>query len=228
MRRVNHLAVLARAPREGAVKTRLGPSLPAPLAKRLHIGLLADAVEVAAAWGDGQVTIFWEGEPEGADGPTLGSEIAERRQRGADLGERLAAAFSDLLSTSVDRVVAIGSDCPDLDTDRIRAAFTALDHHDLVLGPARDGGYYLIGLARLVPELFRRVSWGTDQVLAQTLARARSAGLEACLLAPLEDLDTPADLVRFIARRAVSSPGPGRHTETALRVMGLLPPAPHS
>jgi rSAM/selenodomain-associated transferase 1 len=149
-------------------------------------------------------------------------------QRGADLGERLSGAFADLVASPGDRAVAIGADCPDLNPSIIREAFATLDRQDVVLGPAADGGYYLIGLRRgapaLFPALFNGIHWGTGTVLAETLARAEQAGLGVTMLSALSDIDTPGDVVRFVAQRIVSPPGPGARTEAALSAMGLLPP----
>ena len=119
----------------------------------------------------------------------------------------------------------IGADCPDLDAGLIERAFEALARADLVLGPARDGGYYLIGLARPAPALFRGMPWGTAGVLGETWARAHAAGLRAALLEPLDDLDTPADLVRWLGRAARGRAAATPATTRALRAIGLLIPA---
>jgi rSAM/selenodomain-associated transferase 1 len=186
--------------------------------------MLADAFEVAMGAGAERLEVFWESGGNLAPDFALPEGVAVRFQHGTALGERLASAFADLLPDPADRAVVIGADCPDLNPAVIREAFTALDEHDLVLGPARDGGYYLIGLRRPAPALFERVSWGTDRVFAQTLERAERGGLRVATLGVLADIDTPEDLVRFVARRSVSPPEPGPRTESALREMGLLPP----
>lgn len=215
---------MARWPAVGAVKTRLSPALPAPLARDLHAALLADAFEVAASSGAEERLLYWADAPADRGVVEVPPGVAVRDQAGQDLGARLARVFAELLAAPGDRVVAIGTDCPDLTPGILREAYEALDSCDLVLGPASDGGYYLIALRRPAPELFFGVAWGTPQVLEQTLERAKAVGLEAALLGGLSDLDTPDDLVRFIARRT-STPGPtSPHTERALRAMGLLPP----
>lgn len=221
---MDRIAIFARYPTPGAVKTRLTPALPADLALGLHTAMLADAMDAAILSGVGPVTLWWaSAPPEGPRFP-VPAEVIVRDQRGADLGERLAAAFAELLGDPNDRAVIAGADCPDLAPGALRAAFAALDRHDLALGPARDGGYVLIGLRHPAPALFAGVTWGTHRVLAETLTRARGEALRVSLLDPLEDLDTPADLVRFVARRCVAAPGTGARTEAALREMGLLPP----
>jgi rSAM/selenodomain-associated transferase 1 len=185
--------------------------------------MLTDALEAATGARTGHVSLFWDSIGEMPGGLSLPEGVTVRHQRGADLGERLASAFCELLAGPGDRAVVMGSDCPDLGPAVIGGAFAALDQHDVALGPTRDGGYYLIGLSRPAPGLFEGVSWGTSHVLSQTLERAERLGLRVAGLAVLDDMDTPEDLVRFIARRCVSPPGPGARTEGALREIGLLP-----
>jgi uncharacterized protein len=218
---MDRVAVFARYPRVGQVKTRLSPAVPPALALDLHAAMLADTLECALATRAGPPLLYWASEPEGFPVPP-GLEV--RNQKGADLGDRLAAAFAELLSRPEDRAVVIGTDCPDLTPDLVREAFATLGRHEAVLGPADDGGYYLIGLSRQAPELFRGIAWGTGSVLAQTLERAKGAGLNVAMLGALWDIDTPEDLVRFVARRSITSPGTGARTEEALRELGLLPP----
>jgi rSAM/selenodomain-associated transferase 1 len=219
------LALFARRPLAGRVKTRLTPALPAELARDLYLGLLADALAVTAAARSDERTLYWDargerpGEIEWPDG------VRERIQDGPDLGARLAAAFEALLVGGSARAVVIGADCPELTASVVERAFDQLAVHDLVLGPTRDGGYYLIGLARPARSLLEGISWSTDRVLAQTLARARAAGLRAAQLETLDDLDTPDDLARLAGRALVAGPRfPGRHTAAALAALGLLPP----
>lgn len=221
---MDRVAVFARYPRVGEVKTRLSPALPAALAHDLYAAMLTDTLECVAGTGVGRPLLFWASDPAEPPGFPVPPGLEIRRQQGDDLGDRLASAFAGLLVGPSDRAVVIGADCPDLGPDTIREAFSRLGRHDAVLGPAHDGGYCLIGLRRPAPGLFRGIAWSTGTVLAQTLERAKDAGLDVATLAPLDDIDTPEDLVRFVARRSVAPPGPGARTEQALREMGLLPP----
>jgi hypothetical protein len=220
---VMKLAVFARPPVAGRVKSRLSPALPHAQAAELYGAMLSDALDVAAGAGADEAQVWWAGLPEDPLPFPLPAGFAVRTQRGTDLGERLAGAFAELLADRVSRAVVIGTDCPDLGPATIREAFAALSERDLVLGPAIDGGYYLIGLRRPAPGLFPGMPWGTGDVLAETLARARHAGLDAGTLEPLADLDTPDDLVRLVARWCVAPPGPGRRTRASLEGLGLLP-----
>lgn len=122
-----------------------------------------------------------------------------RRQRGVDLGERLYRGLKWAVSGG-GCAAAVGSDHPDLDSQRVENAFDLLDRgHDAVLGPARDGGYYLIALRReaVHRRLFDGLAWSTPSVLAESLSRCREMGLDVALLPEEADLDTVDDLARF-------------------------------
>ena len=116
-------------------------------------------------------------------------------QEGRNLGQRMSGAFTRAFR-SFDRVCLVGTDVPDLDPSHVIAAFDALDGHDVVFGPATDGGYYLVASARPVPELFTDISWTTAAVLSQSEARARKLGLSVTMLGELDDVDTARDLAR--------------------------------
>ena len=219
---MDHLAVFARWPEPGRVKTRLSPALPAALACDLYRALLDDALAAAARAGAGARYLYWADAPAGRGDFAAPSGFETRDQGGGDLGARLERAFGRHLERSGDRAVVIGADCPDLDVGLIERAFETLARADLVLGPARDGGYYLIGLARPAPALFRGMRWGTAGVLEETRARAHTAGLRTALLEPLDDLDTPADLVRWLGRAACGRAAAAPATTRALRAIGLL------
>jgi uncharacterized protein len=221
---MRRIAVFARRPVPGRVKTRLSPALPAALACDLHHAMLDDAIAVARAASVDERFLYWdraEGDVSGA-GERAGDPFATRAQCEGDLGARLSAAFAELLRDPDDRAIVIGSDCPSLDAAVVDAGFAALETRDVVVGPTSDGGYYLIGLSRPAPALFRGIDWGTERVLMQTLEAARSLACER--LIGLDDLDTPADLVRWIgARASAADPPSGVATAGALRKMRLLP-----
>jgi glycosyltransferase A (GT-A) superfamily protein (DUF2064 family) len=125
----------------------------------------------------------------------LGSDIIYRQQSEGDLGRRMALAFKDSFSAGMTSVVIIGTDCPDLKAKLMVKAFHALEQNDLVLGPALDGGYYLIGLRRLISELFTGISWSTAEVLEQTIRIAERLDLAIAFLPLLNDIDRPEDLI---------------------------------
>ncbi len=215
MRRV---ALFARAPLPGLVKTRLSPALPAPLAAAVYAGLLADAVRAMAEAHAEERLVYWAG-----SAGAVPRVVVSRRQRGEGLGERLAAAFDDLLAAPGDTALVLGSDTPALTSAHVDEACEALDRHDVVLGPTGDGGYWCVGLARGAPELFGDIPWSTDRALATTLARAREAGLSVALVSPLDDLDTPRDLARLVGSLAAGRAGCGANTRAALVAAGLVP-----
>jgi rSAM/selenodomain-associated transferase 1 len=192
---VRALGIFVKAPIPGRVKTRLaediGPSGAAEVYWRLGRQI------VAATAGSGyQTTVWFTPAAEGAfvrewlDGV---GRVAFRPQVGANLGDRLASAFVSEFAAGARRVVMIGSDCPGVNRGIIQEAFNALGAHDVVLGPALDGGYYLIGLAAPQPGLFRGVAWSTAGVARQTRARAAALGLSCRVLRPLRDVDTARD-----------------------------------
>jgi uncharacterized protein len=235
--------LFARRPVPGRVKTRLSPALPPQMACELYRAMLTDALDLLAATDSARRVVLWADELAEACGPTIPADVEQAQQAGRNLGERLESAFdavfeqerlAEVLNTGPNRAtaspdrgpatraIAIGVDCPRLDRKYIEQAFVALDRVDVVLGPATDGGYTLIGLRAPAPLLFRAIDWGTRRVLEQTRERARSAGLAIRLLEPLADLDTPADLVRAIARFA-TDPDIAPRTRAALGRLGLLP-----
>jgi rSAM/selenodomain-associated transferase 1 len=127
----------------------------------------------------------------------LGPDFKYQDQGSGDLGQRMEKAFGAAFKLKYKRIVIIGTDCPGLQARHIAQAFETLRHKDLVLGPATDGGYYLIGLSRCEKSLFKEVPWGTDTVLAKTLNIAKHIGLSVDLLEILSDVDRPEDLKHF-------------------------------
>lgn len=143
------------------------------------------------------VTIEYSGGSEEKIRAWLGDRFSYRSRTGNDLGEIMRNAFEEGFATGAGKIVAIGTDCPDLTPILLREAFDRLFNHDLVLGPASDGGYYLIGLKRVYPELFEAIDWGTATVLATTKKKATGLGLSIAYLAELNDIDRPEDLPRI-------------------------------
>jgi len=125
------------------------------------------------------------------------SDWTLRRQRGGGLGARLLSALGELLAEGARRIVIVGTDSPWMGPRRIARAFRLLRRYDVVLGPAEDGGYYLIGARRLIPKMFDEVPWGTGRVLSRTLARLKSLRVRTILLQKDFDLDRPRDLRRL-------------------------------
>jgi rSAM/selenodomain-associated transferase 1 len=124
----------------------------------------------------------------------LGPGMQLMPQSGEDLGERMRNAFSEGFDRGYTKIIMFGSDCPAVTSDLINEALHKLDSHDAVIGPATDGGYYLIGLRRSAPELFTGIDWSTELVLRQTIERCNAAGLRYMLLPELRDIDRMEDL----------------------------------
>ena len=203
---MRHLALLARAPSAGG-KTRLTIGLPESRATRLREALFLDTLNSARSLGV-PVTIF--GTPTDLNDELRALAIGPRvlPQSDGDLGARMHAAFTGLFKQGARHVVLIGSDLPTLPPSHLGAAFDALEAGtDLVIGPADDGGYYLIGMSRPAPAVFEGIAWGSANVLQATRATAASAGLRVHEVAAWYDVDMAIDLARV-----ASGPEPARHT----------------
>ena len=132
------------------------------------------------------------------------------------------AAFEALFAQGYQQVLIIGTDAPTLPLDHVKQALTRLEQHDLVLGPALDGGYYLIGLKRPIQALFHDIPWSTDQVLKRTQEQAAKAGLTVALLEPWRDVDTLDDLQALIDANAADAKRPKNDRVFSSRTAGVL------
>ncbi len=201
------LIQFARTPVVGGVKTRLVPELGEEGACALHIELVRHTCDqlLAAALGPLEIWVAGSAEhPVFADCLAVGA-AALRQQQGADLGERMFSALRDGLDRA-ERVLLVGSDCPELDPDYLAGALNALDGAPVVFGPAADGGYVLVGAKAVTEALFTGIAWGESSVLAKTLERAESLGWRVATLATKADIDRPEDLQRW--RGVATKPAP--------------------
>jgi hypothetical protein len=188
------IAVFAKAPVPGAVKTRLVPLLGADGAARLQGSLARHTLAVAREAQPATLQLWCAPD---ATHPFFGECAVRYRcellsQQGADLGERMANAFA-----GVTPLVLIGTDCPALRASHLAAAWDALRSHDAVVAPAEDGGYVLIGLARPQPALFSGMPWGDASIMARTRKRVADAELTCVELETLWDVDRPDDYRRL-------------------------------
>ncbi|MCY4647560.1 MAG: TIGR04282 family arsenosugar biosynthesis glycosyltransferase [Gammaproteobacteria bacterium] len=190
------LIAFAKVPRPGRVKTRLAAAIGDAEAASLY-RVMGRRILDGVRGGDYRVVVYIDPANElAAARAWLGAAGVDfRPQKGDGLGERLADAFRTEFKRAR-RVCAIGTDAPAVDRPVVERAFAQLSTNDLVLGPALDGGYYLIGTAGYRPELFREVPWSTEEVMTVTLARARALKLRTAALEPLPDIDTVEDLER--------------------------------
>ncbi len=200
------LLIFLKAPRQGAVKTRLAESLGAEHATDIYRGLVERQLRsIPPGW---NVEIHFspaDAEPEMR--AWLGPAHEFRPQTEGDLGARMQQAFDAAFARQAEPVIAIGGDCPTLDASTLIEAASRLTRADVVLGPAQDGGYYLIGLGRPAPQLFDDVPWSTAKVFALTLARARAHGLSREVLMPQPNVDDLPSYRRFLDAVARESSG---------------------
>jgi rSAM/selenodomain-associated transferase 1 len=190
------ILVFVRAPERGRVKTRLAAQIGDDAALRVYRRLAEQAVAETRALGAGvSVRIHYTPADAGDEVRAwLGRDAEYLTQVDAELGARMKAAFDAAFAAGHRRVVIIGSDLPELSADVLRRAFGLLDSNPVVLGPAADGGYYLLGLREMVPGVFDGVPWSTGRVLDATMARLRAAGCEPAMLETMRDVDEAADL----------------------------------
>lgn len=193
------LLILLKAPVRGLVKTRLAAEVGPDAALTIYRQMLERVLGEMAVLSD--VELHYAPVTEQAlIAALLKSGWRQHPQAAGDLGARMQQAFAAAFQAGAQRVVMIGTDCPEVDMTDIHAAWKALAQHDLVLGPAADGGYWLIGLKQPRPELFSHIQWSTSSVLAETIARAQQMGLRYKRLRTLSDVDTKADWDAYRAR----------------------------
>lgn len=189
------LAIFLKAPRPGEVKTRLIPALGAETALAVYRRMAEDVVgRTAPVEAEYEQLLFFAPPGARAEVEAWLPGAAWIEQRGADLGARMSAAFDDAFRRGATGVVLVGADVPSLTRADVRLALASLQDHDLVLGPARDGGYYLVALSRPRPPLFEDVRWGTASVFAATMEKAAALGLTVRILEERRDVDTLDDL----------------------------------
>lgn len=218
------LFVVAKQPAAGQTKTRLCPPLSAQVAAALYACFLQDTLDVMRQVPDVTRGIAYL--PADADGyfRQLAPDMELVQQRGDSLGERLDHLLTDALRTTARQAVVMDSDSPTLPPAFVAQAFSVLEGPvDVVLGPCRDGGYYLIGLKGPQPRLLREVPMSTPTVLQDTLALARALALNVALLPEWYDVDTGAELATLRAELAAPTNGLAPHTR---RFLAAHPDAP--
>lgn len=191
------LILFTRYPQAGLTKTRLIPALGAQGAADFQRRMTERLVEEVRRLGNSRpfdFVIRYDGGDPALMRRWLGDTLTFLPQQGENLGVRMRRAFADSFEAGHQRVVIVGADCPALSAAVMAQALDGLDQADVVLGPARDGGYYLVGLGAPLPELFSRIDWGTGAVLSQTLRNAARLRASVTMLEELADVDRPEDL----------------------------------
>lgn len=213
---------MAKAPLAGFVKTRLVPPLTFQQAAEFYRALLCDQLtNLKNFTGAERYVAYAPDQAETMMRDLAGAGYRFLPQRGDDLGARMKQLFSDLRSLGHSRAVLIGSDLPALPMDILRDAFAKLDGaaRQVVLGPSRDGGYYLVGMNQPTPEIFENMTWSHDRVLAQTTERLNRLGVAVRLTAGWFDLDTVDDLRRFSDPAAAIEPVATPRTRSYLQML---------
>lgn len=207
------LAIMAKAPRAGHVKTRLASAYPPAVVIELYRALIEDTIALARAIDVAIAVVCPVGDVEELTA-WLPSDIRVAAQRGRGLADALSSTF-ELLCNPPRRVIAFNGDSPHLPSPVLRAAFSALGEHDVVFGPCEDGGYYLVGATRPHAGLFDSQAMGTGAALADLVACAGRLGLSSVCMSEHYDVDVPADLAR-LARQLRTEPERARRTASLL------------
>jgi rSAM/selenodomain-associated transferase 1 len=185
------LFIFVRTPELGKVKTRIAASAGNDAALIIYKKLLQHTHQITELLQCDKF-VFYAGSVD--DNDLWGDGYHKLVQADGDLGSKMRAAFTHLVAKGYNRICIIGSDCYELATDTIKKAFDFLDTHDVVIGPAKDGGYYLLGMRDGVKDVFEEVAWSTNKVLLQTLLHLQAQALSYCLLEELNDIDTIDDV----------------------------------
>jgi len=191
-----------RAPQLGRVKTRLEKKMDAITVLGLYRCFVEDIIQTLTSGGYDITVYAAPSHKVPAVQAWLGSTIYTQAQTGRGLGEKMRNAFSNVFAMGMEQAVLIGSDFPDLDIDIIHEAFVSLQNSDVTIGPAKDGGYYLLGFRKdaFDGNVFTGIDWGTEHVYQQTLRRILDAGLKGHVLPSWQDIDTYEDLSAFYHR----------------------------
>ncbi len=191
------LLIFIKNPLLGTVKTRLAKDIGSIAARDAYEQMIRFTLKQAAGLEEGiKQYLYYNHFIDNGDG-LAGEKIERKLQKGANLGEKMAAAIKEVSRGETEGIIIIGSDCLELNTTILEEAFEALKQFPVVIGPAKDGGYYLIGVQKPVEELFDGIDWSTDQVLGQTLQILKEKNLEYHLLETLTDVDTEKEWLAF-------------------------------
>jgi len=223
------LVIFAKAPIPGQVKTRLCPPLTPDEAATLHGSFVLDTLERTKtavpklklpldrylACAPSSTLVFFKIMEE-RQGVALIDQV------GDDLGARMNQSFEAMFARGYHRVLIVGTDVPTLPLEQYKHALTLMETHDLVLGPALDGGYYLIGLKQPAPDLFVGIPWSTEKVLGLTQERATNLGLKTALTSPWRDVDSIDDLQALIEASTLDAKKPKNERSFSSRTTGAL------
>ena len=194
MKQQNVLIIFAKNPVLGKVKTRLAATMGAAAAFEVYKELLYHTKSITQKAAADKVVYYSE---QVQFNDLWENGFSKAKQKGKDLGERMLMAFKEMFQQGYKKAVIIGTDCPSLNEAILKEAFERLSATDVVLGPAYDGGYYLLGMSRLHPFLFENIRWSTSTVFESTMVLCKSNNLSYTLLPTLHDVDEEKDLVHL-------------------------------
>ena len=189
------IIIFVRNPELGKVKTRLAKDIGDEQALKVYKELLQHTHDITCEFAGDRFVYYADSVTE--NDLWENSLYEKKLQEGDKLGDRMMLPFCDLFQEGYSKLVIIGSDCPELSTSNIDEAFERLEHNDVVIGPSSDGGYYLLGLKHLIPELFKNKNWSTNTVLADTIKNMVALKMECSFLPELSDIDTAEDFYRY-------------------------------
>ena len=193
------LVIMAKAPRPGAVKTRLAQHLPAEIVSSLYRCFLQDTLSLARSLADVEVAIMCPAADVAELASLAGEAVTVVAQQGEGLAAGLTSVFAHFAAPGHRHVIALDSDSPHLPLSVLESAFAALAGCEVVVGPTHDGGYYLVGATTIHPGLFSGDSMGRSNALEELLARTEHLGLSVATLERFYDVDVAADLLRLDA-----------------------------
>ena len=195
----NALIIFSRLPIGRETKTRLSPLLNDTQREELHLAMWNDVFSEVFRLKRIDVFLYWTGSGDVKDYlKFIPSPFRLMEQNGVNLGERMKNAANDIMNFGYRRAVIIGSDIPSMRAENITRVFNALNASDAVIGPSKDGGYWLIGMNRFIPEIFDVTSWGSASVLNSTIENLKTSGLTYEFADTLNDMDTPDDVTEYM------------------------------
>lgn len=197
--RTDSIIIFVRYPRKGQVKTRLAKTTSSEFALNFYKLCAENLIRNIKKVPSVNRCIFYSNKNEKKEVINwLGSKLLFAPQEGDDLGSRMKNAFEKVFSAGSQKVIIVGTDIPDLSKEIIMKAFEMLDSYDVVIGPAKDGGYYLLGMKKMNAELFEKIEYSTSSVLSETMTKIKELNLYHHLLPELNDIDTEKDLINWL------------------------------
>ena len=194
----NAIIIFSRLPIGQETKTRLAPIFNETQRERLHLAMWQDIFSELVKLRDTDIFLYWTGSGDIKNYlQFIPAKFYLRHQEGCNLGEKMKNAIHEIFSGSYKRALIIGADIPSMRAANLERAFNVLNNSDVVIGPSEDGGYWLIGMKKFIPDAFNIATWGNSSVLESTIKSLKNAGISYNFADILNDLDTPDDIKNF-------------------------------